>query len=199
MWGCSSAGRALEWHSRGREFDPRQLHHEYRWVKRKLDPFFVSPDRHPERGRFLDRLPAGRSFRQMNIDTYPQRRQLCWHHGTQQTLHNRPTAARAAAAAGILCKSIKSAGRTCRKRSSRAGSPYRTGSIFPPAVSARRRDRTEHSTSRPGEGFPRIRHRSKGRGAGGRSGGRISPLSRPVADRRDRARIPAADQGRFRS
>ncbi len=27
MWGCSSAGRALEWHSRGREFDPRQLHH----------------------------------------------------------------------------------------------------------------------------------------------------------------------------
>ena len=27
MWGCSSAGRALEWHSRGRQFDPDQLHH----------------------------------------------------------------------------------------------------------------------------------------------------------------------------
>ena len=25
-WGCSSAGRALEWHSRGQEFDPPQLH-----------------------------------------------------------------------------------------------------------------------------------------------------------------------------
>ena len=26
-WGCSSVGRALEWHSRGRRFDPDQLHH----------------------------------------------------------------------------------------------------------------------------------------------------------------------------
>ena len=26
MWGCSSAGRALEWHSRGRQFDPVHLH-----------------------------------------------------------------------------------------------------------------------------------------------------------------------------
>jgi putative endonuclease len=25
-WGCSSVGRALEWHSRGRGFDPLQLH-----------------------------------------------------------------------------------------------------------------------------------------------------------------------------
>src|SRR5687768_9618614 len=25
-WGCSSIGRALEWHSRGRRFDPDQLH-----------------------------------------------------------------------------------------------------------------------------------------------------------------------------
>ena len=25
-WGCSSVGRALEWHSRGRQFDPDQLH-----------------------------------------------------------------------------------------------------------------------------------------------------------------------------
>ncbi len=27
-WGCSSAGRAREWHSRGRGFDPHQLHLE---------------------------------------------------------------------------------------------------------------------------------------------------------------------------
>ena len=26
FWGCSSAGRAREWHSRGRGFDPLQLH-----------------------------------------------------------------------------------------------------------------------------------------------------------------------------
>ena len=28
-WGCSSAGRALEWHSRGQEFDPPQLHQKF--------------------------------------------------------------------------------------------------------------------------------------------------------------------------
>ena len=27
MWGYSSAGRALEWHSRGQRFDPAYLHH----------------------------------------------------------------------------------------------------------------------------------------------------------------------------
>lgn len=27
MWGYSSVGRALEWHSRGRRFDPDYLHH----------------------------------------------------------------------------------------------------------------------------------------------------------------------------
>ena len=26
QWGCSSVGRALEWHSRGRRFDPDHLH-----------------------------------------------------------------------------------------------------------------------------------------------------------------------------
>ena len=26
-WGCSSAGRVLDWQSRGRGFDPHQLHH----------------------------------------------------------------------------------------------------------------------------------------------------------------------------
>src|SRR6266545_5365092 len=28
-WGCSSAGRAPEWHSGGRRFDPVQLHHYF--------------------------------------------------------------------------------------------------------------------------------------------------------------------------
>ena len=27
-WGCSSLGRALEWHSRGKGFDPPHLHHK---------------------------------------------------------------------------------------------------------------------------------------------------------------------------
>ena len=27
-WGCSSPGRALEWHSRGKGFDPPHLHHK---------------------------------------------------------------------------------------------------------------------------------------------------------------------------
>ena len=26
LWGCSSTGRALEWHSRGKGFDPPHLH-----------------------------------------------------------------------------------------------------------------------------------------------------------------------------
>ena len=29
-WGCSSLGRALEWHSRGKGFDPPHLHHSIR-------------------------------------------------------------------------------------------------------------------------------------------------------------------------
>ena len=28
IWGYSSAGRALEWHSRGQRFDPAYLHHQ---------------------------------------------------------------------------------------------------------------------------------------------------------------------------
>ena len=28
IWGYSSAGRALEWHSRGQRFDPAYLHQE---------------------------------------------------------------------------------------------------------------------------------------------------------------------------
>lgn len=27
MWGCSSAGRAPQWHCGGRQFEPDQLHH----------------------------------------------------------------------------------------------------------------------------------------------------------------------------
>jgi hypothetical protein len=42
--GCSSDGRALEWHSRGREFDPRQLHQKIQGVnQRKVNPFFFHP------------------------------------------------------------------------------------------------------------------------------------------------------------
>src|SRR6266850_7308006 len=31
-WGRSSAGRALEWHSRGRRFDPDRLHQKFQVV-----------------------------------------------------------------------------------------------------------------------------------------------------------------------
>ncbi len=41
-WGCSSAGRALEWHSRGREFDPRQLHHISKGLRAILTPYLLS-------------------------------------------------------------------------------------------------------------------------------------------------------------
>ena len=36
MWGCSSVGRALEWHSRGQRFDPAQLHHRLSESRRKV-------------------------------------------------------------------------------------------------------------------------------------------------------------------
>ena len=35
MWGHSSAGRALEWHSRGQEFDPP-------WLHQLMTPYMVS-------------------------------------------------------------------------------------------------------------------------------------------------------------
>lgn len=39
--GCSSVGRALEWHSRGRRFDPDQLHQEIQGVNQlRVSPFF---------------------------------------------------------------------------------------------------------------------------------------------------------------
>ena len=33
FWGYSSAGRALEWHSRGQRFDPAYLHHRLFWPR----------------------------------------------------------------------------------------------------------------------------------------------------------------------
>ena len=39
--GCSSVGRALEWHSRGREFNSPQLHQKIRGLRKK-SPFFVA-------------------------------------------------------------------------------------------------------------------------------------------------------------
>ncbi len=37
-WGCSSVGRALEWHSRGQEFNSPQLHQNFAGVIRKGNP-----------------------------------------------------------------------------------------------------------------------------------------------------------------
>jgi hypothetical protein len=39
--GCSSVGRALEWHSRGRQFDPDQLHHVCNRVGEFSPAFFL--------------------------------------------------------------------------------------------------------------------------------------------------------------
>ena len=39
-WGCSSTGRALEWHSRGKGFDPPHLHHK-KTSRYKLLVFFI--------------------------------------------------------------------------------------------------------------------------------------------------------------
>ena len=36
IWGYSSAGRALEWHSRGQRFDPAYLHQKLERVKKNL-------------------------------------------------------------------------------------------------------------------------------------------------------------------
>ena len=38
IWGYSSAGRALEWHSRGQRFDPAYLHHHQEIVNENLTP-----------------------------------------------------------------------------------------------------------------------------------------------------------------
>jgi len=36
IWGYSSAGRALEWHSRGQRFDPAYLHQKRKVVSNRL-------------------------------------------------------------------------------------------------------------------------------------------------------------------
>ena len=43
-WGCSSLGRALEWHSRGKGFDPPHLHQENPF-KHCLNGFFCFQNR----------------------------------------------------------------------------------------------------------------------------------------------------------
>src|ERR1019366_3141188 len=56
-WGCSSVGRALEWHSRGRRFDPVQLHHSISYILD--DSLFVSYRARPEsNGLIAVPLPA---------------------------------------------------------------------------------------------------------------------------------------------
>ena len=37
IWGYSSAGRALEWHSRGQRFDPAYLHHFLKWKVKSVE------------------------------------------------------------------------------------------------------------------------------------------------------------------
>jgi hypothetical protein len=46
MWGYSSAGRALEWHSRGQRFDPAYLHQKQeKSLKIKgFNDFSLSPE-----------------------------------------------------------------------------------------------------------------------------------------------------------
>jgi hypothetical protein len=59
-WGCGAAGSVLEWHSRGRGFDPRQLHFLLKGVNPKgLTPFFVVELNHFEfliRWRYLEKV-----------------------------------------------------------------------------------------------------------------------------------------------
>ncbi len=40
LWGRSSVGRALEWHSRGRRFDPDRLHFVFQVLSRSLETVF---------------------------------------------------------------------------------------------------------------------------------------------------------------
>ena len=45
IWGYSSAGRALEWHSRGQRFDPAYLHQEQTTKPRLCGLFFTKGKR----------------------------------------------------------------------------------------------------------------------------------------------------------
>ena len=53
IWGYSSAGRALEWHSRGQRFDPAYLHHS------KWKGLFLASER--KRGFFMQVSPDAQS------------------------------------------------------------------------------------------------------------------------------------------
>ena len=46
QWGCSSVGRALEWHSRGRRFDPDHLHHYQPNSNHFRVRFFICPTKY---------------------------------------------------------------------------------------------------------------------------------------------------------
>ena len=55
-WGYSSAGRALEWHSRGQRFDPAYLHQK-QWLTQTKCVSHCSIHTKTQRGRTPDSLP----------------------------------------------------------------------------------------------------------------------------------------------
>ena len=62
IWGYSSAGRALEWHSRGQRFDPAYLHHLVLKTIGFQDFFFCNSGISPVLGWFFNH-PATWHFR----------------------------------------------------------------------------------------------------------------------------------------
>ena len=54
IWGYSSAGRALEWHSRGQRFDPAYLHHRVLKTNGFQDFFFVKTVVFPLKCHFFE-------------------------------------------------------------------------------------------------------------------------------------------------
>ena len=55
IWGYSSAGRALEWHSRGQRFDPAYLHHLVLKTNGFQDFFFAKTAVFPLKCHFFER------------------------------------------------------------------------------------------------------------------------------------------------
>ena len=73
-WGYSSAGRALEWHSRGQRFDPAYLHQERDFVKpwnpsSKAFPFtfILNSWACSSVGRAFGSHPRGREFESLQV------------------------------------------------------------------------------------------------------------------------------------
>ena len=58
--GCSSVGRALEWHSRGREFNSPQLHQKIRGLRKKSLFLYPKPAMHALAGFVHFRQQSGR-------------------------------------------------------------------------------------------------------------------------------------------